>query len=285
MAVVAVSTAAIWVRLAMEAAGNFSIGFSLFLAASRLLISSAILLPNVGKLKSQTVGISALKLSAIAGICLAGHFACWISSLALTSVVASTTLVTTNPIWVALLSRIFLKEKLSQSTLWGIAIAVTGGILIAAGSSTTASNAANPLVGNLLALAGAVFASLYMLAGREAQKKLNTTSYITIAYSVAAIALLPLPWIWQTSYRGYETSVYLYIVAMAIVSQLIGHTSFNWSLRWLSPTVVALVILIEPVISGVLAALVFKEIPSVALLWGGIVLLSGIAIAVQKKSH
>lgn len=284
IAVLAVSSAAIWVRLAMETAGDRSVGFSLFLAASRLLVASAILLPNASKLKSQSSSIKSLRYAAIAGICLAGHFACWITSLALTSIVASTTLVTTNPIWVALLSWIFWHEKLTKSTFWSIATATTGGIIIAVGSAGDLDVGSNPLAGNLLALAGAIFASLYILAGRQAQKTLTTTSYITVAYPTAAIAILPLSWLWQTPYLGHAPLVYVYIFLMAVICQLIGHTSYNWSLRWLSPAFVALTILLEPIISGILGAIIFQEIPSATLLLGGCVVVLGVAIAIFQEA-
>ena len=284
VAVLAVSTAAIWVRLAMETANDQSIGFSLFLAASRLLVSSAILLPNAGKLRSQSLNSKSLCYAAIAGICLAGHFACWISSLALTSIVASATLVTTNPIWVALLSWIFWREKLTKPTLWGIAIATTGGIIIAVGSADDLGFGRNPLMGSLLALAGAVFASLYILIGRQAQKDMSTTSYVTVAYTTAAIALLPLPLLWQVPYSSHEPLVYGYVMLMAMICQLIGHTSYNWSLRWISPAFVALTILLEPIISGILGVLIFQEVPSTTLLLGGVIVLVGVATAIYQDT-
>ena len=147
IAIFAVSTSAIWIRLAMQTANNYTVGFSIFLAASRLIFSALILLPNSYKIKTNSTNDKAYYWAIIAGICLAGHFASWISSLAFTSIAASTTLVTTNPIWVGLLSRFLFREKLSKLTIIGIGISFAGGFLIAlnngdinSGSLTTYSN-------------------------------------------------------------------------------------------------------------------------------------------------
>ena len=264
----------------MQTANNYTVGFSVFLAASRLIISAVILLPTGYKIKPNQVNTKAFYYAVIAGICLAGHFASWISSLAFTSIAASTTLVTTNPIWVGLLSRFFFQEKLSKLTIFGIGISFAGGFLIALNNGDINSGN-NPLLGNGLALIGAIMASLYIMFGTQAQKLgLSIGNYITIAYSTAAIALFPLPFLFNIQYTGYSAAVYLYIALMAVISQLIGHTGFNWALRWLSPTFVTLSILFEPIISSILGAIVFQEIPSLAIFRGGLVLLLGVAIAV-----
>lgn len=286
IAVFLVATSAIWIRLSMETANNFTIGFSLFLAASRLIISALILIPTVYKIKPSQINIKAFYCAVIAGICLAGHFASWISSLAFTSIVASTTLVTTNPIWVGLLSRFFLKEKLSKSAILGIAIASVGGVLIALGNEGNINSGSNPLLGNGLALIGAIMASLYLMFGTQAQKSgLSISNYILIAYSTAAIALFPLPLLFGIKYTEHSPIIYVYIALMAILSQLLGHTGFNWALRWLSPTFVTLSILFEPIISSFLGVIVFQEIPPLSILWGGLILLLGVAVAVTSKNQ
>ncbi len=287
--ILAVSAAAIFIRLAMDSAANYTIGFSLFLSAFRLVIAALILLPTSRKIKQQVkVTSQTYYLAIAAGICLGFHFATWISSLAFTSVAASTTLVTTNPIWVALFARWWFKEKLSDQTAIAIAIALFGSVLIAIGDSNSISNNSNSLLGAILALIGAIMASLYIIFSRQAQQQgLSLTSYITIAYSTAALILLPLPVLFGASYGGYPQEVYIYGFLMAIFCQIIGHTSFNWALRWLSPTIVTLCILVEPVGSSILAWIILQEIPSIRVIVGGLILLLGVTIAVvnQKNSN
>ncbi|GAB4556216.1 MAG: DMT family transporter [Pleurocapsa sp.] len=278
---IAVSMAAIFIRLSMEITGIQNVGFSLFLAASRLILSALILLPTWNKIKQVPVSKTALTYAIAAGICLGLHFATWITSLAFTSIAASTTLVTTNPIWVGLLSRWWLKEKLSQQAIVGIAIALTGGMLIALGDVNSSDNNSNPFLGDILALVGAMMASLYIVLGSQAQQKgLNITSYVAIAYSSAAVFLLPLPLFFQTSYLGYPSQVYLYILLMAIISQLLGHTSFNWAVRWISPTFISISLLFEPIVSSYLGWVIFSEMPSIWVFIGGSILLVGVAFTI-----
>jgi len=282
--VFAVSTAAIFIRLAIASAGVRGVEFSLFLSASRLAIASLLLLPVWRNLKPSQLSPGALRYAAAAGICLAVHFATWITSLSFTSIAASTTLVTTNPVWVALLCWLWFKEKLTRLTVIGIGVAFVGGVLIALGDTGAVSAGNNPALGNFLALVGAWMASLYFLLGREAQRRgLGIGSYVVVAYSTGALVLLPLPLIVGSNYVGYPVAVYLYILLMAVLSQVVGHTTLNWAVRWISPTLVTLAILFEPVGSSFLGYLIFNEVPGLLVLVGAGVLLSGVAIAIAGR--
>ncbi len=282
--VFAVSTAAIFIRLAIASAGLRGVGFSLFLSASRLAIASLLLLPAWRNLKPSQLSPGALRYAAAAGICLAVHFATWITSLSFTSIAASTTLVTTNPVWVALLCWLWFKEKLTRLTVLGIGVAFVGGVLIALADTGAVSAGNNPPLGNFLALVGAWMASLYFLLGREAQRRgLGIGSYVVVAYSTGALVLLPLPLIVGSNYVGYPVAVYAYILLMAVLSQVVGHTTLNWAVRWISPTLVTLAILFEPVGSSFLGYLIFNEVPGLLVLVGAGVLLSGVAIAIAGR--
>jgi drug/metabolite transporter (DMT)-like permease len=277
--VLSASTAAIFIRLALEAVEVSSIGFSLVLAASRLALAAVFLIPAWRSFRVSQFQRSALGYSAAAGCFLAVHFASWITSLSYTSVAASTALVTTNPVWVAILSWLWFGEKPSLKTSVGMAIALIGSLLIGLGSSDS-STSSNPLLGNLLAVAGSVAVSLYFLLGREAQRQgLGISSHVVLTYTTAALVLLPLPLIFGVGYIGYPSQVYLWIALMAVFPQLIGHTSFNWAVRWISPTLVTLTILAEPVGSGTLALLLFQENPGMQVTFGAAVILVGVAIA------
>jgi drug/metabolite transporter (DMT)-like permease len=283
--VLAVSSSALWVRLCIDAAGVADTGFSLWMGAMRLAVASLFLIPNWKVLRRSRLSLSAWFYSMGAGLCLALHFATWISSLSYTAIAASTTLVTTNPIWVALFAWWGWGEKPSRRSLLGIALALGGSAIVALGSWGSTAIAPNPLLGNSLALLGAMLISLYFLLGRQVQRQgLSLTHYVTLAYGSAAIALFPLPKLLETPYTGYPIAVYVYIVLMAIVAQLWGHTSLNWSLKWLSPTLVTLAILFEPVGASLLGWWIFGEIPAITVILGGIVVLSGVAIAVMGQS-
>ena len=283
--ILGVSLAAIWIRLAVDLVSpDNKVGFSLFLAASRLIVATLILLPNWKNFQLVQIESKALVYAIAAGICLAVHFATWITSLAYTSIAASTVLVTTNPIWVGLLGWWWYKEKLSRRNIVGIAIASVGGIVLTIADSSGVGNYSHPSLGNALALIGAIMSSLYIIFGSQAQRiGLSIAHYIAIAYSTAALCLLPLPLLYGTSYLGYAPLVYLYIFLMALMSQVIGHTSLNWAVRWISPTLVSLSLLLEPVVASLVGAVVFEEIPTIGLLLGGVIILIGIAAFLNRE--
>ena len=281
LGVIAVSTAAPLIRLSIQAAGRSGVGFMFFIGAMRLSLAALVLSPHWRVIWQNPPSGRVWLYSMGAGLCLALHFATWITSLAYTSIAASTTLVTTSPIWVALLSGLGWGEKLTLKLGVGMGITVLGSILIAWGSDHNRAIASQPLLGNGLALIGALMASLYFLLGRQAQRQgMSVGHYITVAYSTAAIALIPLTGLFGVGFGGYPLPVYGYIVLMAIFSQLIGHSSLNWSLRWISPTIVTLVVLFEPIGSSLLGWWWLGEIPTLAVALGGLVVLGGIAIAI-----
>ncbi|MGK7904079.1 MAG: DMT family transporter [Hormoscilla sp.] len=279
IAVLAISTSAIFSRLAFEAAGTRALGFTLVLAASRLTLAALILLPTWGKVQLGQQSPRAILYAIAAGLFLAIHFPTWITSLGYTSIAASTTLVTTNPIWVSLLAWIWFREKITLTTATGIAIAIAGGIPIGLGDAGSGDPGSNPLLGNFLALIGAWAASFYMLLGREAQRQgISLGGYIAVAYSTAALVLLPMPFLFGGSYTGHSPAVYLYILLIAILPQLVGHTGLNWALLWMSPTSVALSVLFEPVGASFLGYLIFGEIPTMQVFAGAVLLLAGVAV-------
>jgi drug/metabolite transporter (DMT)-like permease len=282
--ILAASTAAILIRLAMASAETTGVGFSLVLAASRLTLAAIALLPTWRQFPTNPATPASLRYACVAGLALALHFASWITSLSYTSIAASTTLVATNPIWVALLSWFWFGEKPEKLVIAGIGIALCGGLMIGLGGEHTVGATTDPLLGDALALVGAWAASLYFLLGREAQHRgLGLSRYIAVAYSVAAIALLPIPILLQTPYMGYPATTYGYMLLMALLPQLVGHTSFNWAVRWVSPTLVTLVILLEPVVSSMLGYWLFGEIPGVTVLIGALLLLVGVAVATMHQ--
>lgn len=279
------SSAAIWVRMANSVVTVDSrVGFSLFLAASRLILSALIVLPTWKQLSFAQINQKSFYYAIASGVTLALHFATWITSLAYTSIAASTVLVTTSPIWVGILSWWWYKEKLSRLKITGMVIALIGGMIIAIADSHTPNSYSNALLGDLLAIVGAVMSSLYLIFGSQAQNQgLSINNYITISYSTAAILLFPLPLVYGSSYIGYNSPVYLYVLLMAVVSQVIGHTSLNWAVKWVSPALISLSLLFEPVLASFIAAILWQEIPSPNILLGGLIILLGIGVFVQKK--
>lgn len=267
--VLAVSMGAVFVRMA-DAPG-------VVVALYRMSLAALLFLPFA--LRSRTATPAALGLSALSGVMLAGHFATWISSLSYTSVAASVALVSTNPLWLVLISWLILRAPVSRATLIGVLVAVAGGVLI--GFDGTAGPAANGMapLGNGLAVAGAIFVSAYLLLGQAAQRHgMSVIGQAGVAYLVAALTLLPLPLLIGEAYWPYSAVTLGWIALMALIPQLVGHTGINYAIRYMNPTVVSTIILLEPVGAGILALLIFGELPGWPTLAGAPLLLAGVMI-------
>ena len=277
----AVATAAIFVRYANAAAGGSSAALSLSFAGLRLSFASLLLAPAWRGLRRAGPTRHTLSLALLAGAFLAVHFAGFITSLGYTSVAASATLVNTHPLWLSVAAWAWLGQRPSRPGLLGLAVALLGGLLVALAGGGTAGS--EPLLGNALALVGAAGFTGYFLLGSEAQRRgLSTRHYVVTAYSVAALTLLPLPLLAGGGYRGLPLPFYLFALLTAIIPQLIGHTAFNWSAKFISPTAVSLVALLEPLLSGLLAYLLFAEQPGALTLLGAPLLFVGVAVALRE---
>lgn len=274
--VLIVATAAIMIRSAQQLGIN-----SLTIAAGRLGFAALLLTP----LAWSQAGAELRRIQRRdwlwglgSGVFLAIHFATWISSLAYTSVASSTALVATNPIFVALASWLILRERLTWSVWLGVLLTVLGSILI--GFSDTGGSGTNPLLGDLLALLGAICGSGYFLVGRNLRTRLSILPYIWLVYTTAAVILLIWMLLAGSTLIGLDPQVYLLLLGLAIGPQLLGHTAFNWSIKYLSATIVTVAILGEPVGSALLALLLLPDQTLQPLqLVGGAVLLVGIAVA------
>lgn len=276
-----VSTASILIRFAQADGASSAI-----IAAGRLTIAALVMAPfalsragpELRRIRQKDVF-----LCAVSGLLLAAHFWTWIASLEHTSVANSTALVTTNPIWVALLSAWLLREKPGRVQITGIALTLVGTLLIFLAENTHSGVATAPVLGNSLALLGALAASGYLLIGRGLRSNLSLLVYVWLTYSFAAIALIIAALAGGETFGGVSSSAWLLIAALALGPQLLGHTAFNWALRRLSATFVALSILGEPIGSALLAWWLLDENFVALQLAGFLALLAGIFVAARAE--
>jgi len=292
--VLAASTGAIFVRLA-QGEGIRSIE----IAAYRLLFSVAILTPIVLIKFRQAflpVSKSILLWCILAGFILSLHFASWITSLEYTTIASSVVLVTTTPVWLGLFSVVFQREKLTTLFIYGLILSLAGGGIVALSEECQLSlaglvcgqgtaQAASPLLGNLLALIGSWMAAGYLLIGKRVQKTISITPYITLVYGVAAVFLVAMSIVSGGQLLPRSMSAFMWLLGLAIFPQLIGHTSFNWSLKHFSPTYVSIALLAEPIGSTILGIFIFKEIPSILKIGGALFILAGILIVSLNQSR
>ncbi|MDF1500819.1 MAG: DMT family transporter [Anaerolineales bacterium] len=287
--ILAASTSSILIRFAQTDAS------SLVIAAYRLCFASLILVPFM--LRQPRAAWPAGKrvwwLGMLSGFFLAAHFVTWISSLEYTSVASSVVLVQTAPLFVAILSPLFLKEAPSPRVWLGLVIAFTGGILIAFGDSCSLQNGVacpplselldgSALQGDALALIGGFAGAAYLMIGRDLRSRLDLVPYVSIVYGSAAIMLLTWAILSGEQLLGYRWVTYGWFLLLALFPQLLAHTTYNWALKYMPATSVSLSLLGEPISAAILAWVLLNEtIPFLRIL-GGIVVLAGILLAVFR---
>ncbi|MFH1419357.1 MAG: DMT family transporter [Planctomycetota bacterium] len=277
ISIVSISTAAPLIKLCDDAAPAV-------IAAARMGLATVLLVPIAGVMRGRRL-IAIPRRSVwpivLGGLFLGAHFYFWISSLKYTSVLSSVVIVTTNPIFVALASRVLFKERVGLGLVYGIAFAIVGGALIA---FSDAGGESGTLHGDLLALCGAVMASCYLLTGRRVRRDVDTFSYILPVYMIAALLLCAIVLVCGETVLGLHRSTYVYLALLAIVPQLVGHSAFNWALRHLSATFIAMCILGEPIGACIFAHFIVDEAITAMQVVGGSLILAGIFLAARAQT-
>ncbi len=219
-------------------------------------------------------------LGAGAGLCLAVHFATWISSLQHTTVASSTVLVNTSPLWVAFLSPLVTRERTGRRAWIGVGLSFIGATIIA-GSDFRLGGPA--LKGDALALAGGIAAALYLLIGRRLRARLSLPTYCALTYAWATAVLWIVVAVAGAPTLGFTGKTWAALAGMAVIAQIGGHTLYNWSLKHLRTSAVAVALLGEPIGSSLLAWRIFGEVPSPGSLGGALLVLLGIYAAASQK--
>ncbi|SFQ04550.1 MULTISPECIES: DMT family transporter [Halolamina] len=289
VAVLAVSTSAILIR--------WSSAPSVVKAFYRVVFTTALLLPwalgryrgEFRQMKPQDLGIAGLT-----GVALALHFAAWFESLNHTSVAASVTLVQTQPLFVAVGAWALLDERLTRRMLAGIFVALFGAAAMSLGDPALAllglgdaeALAGTGMLGNALALVGAVCAAAYVLAGRSLRQRVSLVPYVVVVYVACAAVLLAIAVAQNAPLVDYPRREWLLFLGMALGPGIFGHTVINWALAHVESGVVSVSLLGEPVGSTVLALLLLPgEIPTPTTIVGGAVVLLGIYITAAARDR
>lgn len=218
-----------------------------------------------------------------AGVFLGLHFIAWIESLYHTTVASASVLVTTSPILLAILGYLMLGERLRRTTVGAIGTAVGGAALIGWADAGRVVLGRGALVGNSLALGGAVLVSVYLLIGRVVRQKVSWLAYVTPLYTVAALTALVAAGVKGVPLFGYSWTVYGLCVGLAIGPQVLGHGSFNYALQYVPAALVGLLALLEPVGASILAYVFFGEVPPPASIIGMIVVVAAVAVVVWQR--
>lgn len=271
--VVAISFGSILVRFSQEAP-------FLTIALYRMAWASVLMLPFYSWRRMRKGWPELEPWTPLAGIFLALHFAFWIASLEFTSVAVSVLLVHTSPVLVAAVSHFGLRERMTWPGWLGLMMAFCGsGLLVWSDLRLLGS-----WKGALLALAGAWMLGLYLLVGRTVRRRRSLIEYAFPVYLVAALTLLGLAVLWGGKLTGFSWSTHGSLLLLGLVPQCIGHTSYNWALRYLSAVLVSVLVLAEPLLATLLAWWLLAEAVAPAILPGGALVLSGILLVTIQHS-
>lgn len=287
LGIIAVSTASIFIRFVQQQDVASIVIAAYRLGIAAIVLSPVVLIRHRGEI--STLSLKDLRFSLLSGLFLAIHFAAWIRSLEFTSVASSVVLVTTTPLWVALFSPTALKEKISRLVWIGLGVALLGTVVIGLGDVCVFENglvcpsfdeffAGDAVWGDFLALVGAWTAAGYVLIGRRVRSRLSLIPYIFIVYGMAAVILILLMFASGAPFYGFEPVTMVWLVLLALIPQLIGHSTFNWALGYLPAAYVAITLLGEPIGSTILAFVFLDEVPGGLLMIGALLIFVGILI-------
>lgn len=277
-----VGAAAIFARFALAGAGPIAVSYLRLGIAAAIVVT--IVLVRGGASRRRLDGRREALL-AIAGVALAVHFAGWIASLEYTSIAIATLLVCTSPIFTGIYEAVMLRRAPGIAFVLALACGGAGLALVVLAHAAPAPITGHAVLGAFLATLGAIAMSVYLTLVRSVRSGLSTLAIVARTYAWAAIVLAVLALIVHENPPALaDRSAWLGIIAMALVSQLLGHTAMNISLHWFTPTTVGFATLLEPVIAAVLAAVIFGEALAGTTLAGAVLLFAAIALAIRNQA-
>src|SRR5699024_1307026 len=220
-------------------------------------------------------------LATISGLFLALHFILWFESLNYTSVASSVVLVTLQPVFAFIGTYLFFGERFAPAAVISMFITLIGSFIIGWGDFQVSGLA---LLGDILALLGAIMITGYFLLGQQLRRNLSLMTYTFIVYGISAIALLFYNLIKGDHFFDYSIDLWGWFLALAIIPTFLGHTLFNWALKWLSTSTISMAIVFEPIGASILAYLILKESITSSQWLGGTIVIFGLFLFIMSTT-
>lgn len=267
--VIAVSASAIFVKFSQAPSGVIAF-YRLFFSV--LFMVPVFLLKYVKELRLITKRDWIF--ACLAGIFLAFHFILWFESLQFTSVASSTVLVTIQPLFAFVGTYLFFQERFSPRTVVCAILTVGGSVIISWGDFLISGSA---LWGDILALVACALVTAYLMFGQSVRKRISLITYTFVVYSISSIVLLFYVLISGEELYPYPKNEWVIFLLLAIIPTLLGHSLFNWAIKWVSTTTISMAILFEPVGATILAYYFLNETVNYSQLLGGGIVITGIS--------
>lgn len=275
LALFSVSTAAVFARF-IPAVPAVSIGLW------RMVFAAVILWGFHGLKRQASLSPESRKYVLLAGIALGVHFACYFGALKFTTVAAATLLSTMSPVFTVIFEYIILRRPWNRSVLGGVFLALMGALLV---QFSAIAGFSQFLLGNSLGVAASLCMALVLMVSEKIRRVEGALTFSRTIYAVAAVFLLLLTFALRRPVFSFSPEAYFWLFLLGLVPTVIGHTSFYYAIKWLSPTVVASVPLGEPIMASVWAWIFFLERPSPRLVAGGVLILAGLYYIMSKQEE
>ncbi len=221
---------------------------------------------------------------ALSGVCLGLHFTFWISSLYYTSVASASVLVTIHPIIMILVERLWFKRGFAKTTWIGVLLAFSGSLLLGISDSQIEQDFADPLFGNFLALTAAIIFVVYLLIGQKIRRKREWIDYVFPVYFYAAAACVLVAIVMGKNLLDISRIGIWAGAGLAFGPQILGHGSMNYAVKYVSPTLLSTLILVEPLLASVLAFFLFAELPPITSMLAMLIVLAGVGLTWRRKA-
>lgn len=274
LAIVAISTAAVLVRLVPE---MHPIGIAMW----RTGLVGIAMLPALFRKGAMPANPKHTLGTLVAGFCLALHFWAWFGSLQHTTVMRSTVLVCLTPVWAGLLAWLAFKKPPSRRFWFGIGVALLG-VWLMSGPGGAASQPVT-LLGDGMAIAGGMLAGIYLTIGRSIRPHVDLAPYGALLCTSCAASLLMFGLLTGAPLGVVGTNAWWAILAMAIGPQFMGHIGFSYAVRFVPAYFIGAFVLLEPVGATLLATVVLDEWPQpMEAVGAGIIALGVLGSTIQR---
>ncbi len=269
-----VSTSSVFARLLPEV-------HPVVIGAWRMLFAAAILWGYTGVRSRGALDRKTYGLVFLAGIFLGLHFACYFGALKYTTVSAATFLSTTAPAFTIVIETVFLKRPIKKAILYGVLVAFLGSIIV---QFSQPSGFSQYLIGNSLGIMASVFMAAVLMLSEKIRKTEDAFIFTRSMYLVAGSMLALVALTINQPLVQYSRLDFTWLFLLGLIPTVMGHTSFYYAIRWVSPTVIASIPLGEPIIASVLVWLLFAETPTLAIVAGGLIILIGLITITRQAS-
>lgn len=273
--ILAVSTAAIFVKLATDVPPAI-------IANYRLLFATITLLPFLLFFKRKELAQLTTKdwfYISLAGISLCVYFILWFESLQYTSVASSAIFIALQPILAFLATSLLFRERFSQGASISMVISIAGCLIIAWGDFKQSSTM---FYGDMLALLATFFITIYFLLGQRVRQQVSLLTYTTTAYLFGTIGAILFNVIQGNTFFSYTTKEWGLFVSIAIIPTVIGLNLLHLALKRMRTSLFSTGIIFEPVAASLLAFIILHEKISWSQWLGGMILIFGLLLFIAS---